>query len=141
MKAIDTSALVEFLLNTERFAAASDYFDDELIATDLVVPESLNALRRIALRHPRTARRVDRSVEVLGQLPIDFVPLQALTDEISRQVEQDIPIWEHKIFQPNPILCDGDGPINMVRKWYSQFYMDAADVPADLVKRKTHITL
>ena len=33
MKAIDTSALVEFLLNTERFAAASDYFDDELIAT------------------------------------------------------------------------------------------------------------
>ena len=32
MKAIDTSALVEFLLNTERFAAASDYFDDELIA-------------------------------------------------------------------------------------------------------------
>jgi len=28
-----------------------------------------------------------------------------------------------------------------VRKWYSQFYMDAADVPADLVKRKTHVTL
>ena len=82
MKAIDTSALVEFLLNTERFAAASDYFDDELIATDLVIPESLNALRRIAMRHPRSARRVDRSVDILGQLPIDFVPLQALSDEI-----------------------------------------------------------
>mgnify|MGYP003342216022 FL=1 len=82
MKAIDTSALVELLLNTERFAAASDYFDDELIATDLVIPESLNALRRIAMRHPRSARRVDRSVDILGQLPIDFVPLQALTDEI-----------------------------------------------------------
>lgn len=84
MKAIDTSALVEFLLNTERFAAASDYFDDELIATDLIVPEALNAMRRIAMRHPRSARRIDRSVEILGRLPIDFVPLQALTDEMWR---------------------------------------------------------
>lgn len=84
MKAVDTSALVEFLLNTERFAAAVDYFDDDIIASDLVIPESLNALRKIALRHPRSARRVDRSVEILGQLPIDFMSLQSLSDEIWR---------------------------------------------------------
>jgi phenylpropionate dioxygenase-like ring-hydroxylating dioxygenase large terminal subunit len=47
---------------------------------------------------------------------------KALTDEISRQVEQDIPIWQHKIYQPNPILCDGDGPIAQFRRWFSQFY-------------------
>ena len=84
MKAVDTSALVEFLLNPERFAAAVDYFDDDIIASDLVIPESLNALRKIALRHPRSARRIDRSVEILGQLPIDFMSLQSLSGEIWR---------------------------------------------------------
>ena len=47
---------------------------------------------------------------------------KGLTDEISRQVEQDIPIWEHKIHQKNPMLCDGDGPIAQFRRWFSQFY-------------------
>ena len=54
---------------------------------------------------------------------------------------QDVEIWNNKVRVGNPVLCDGDGPINMVRKWYSQFYMDAADVPPELVKRKTHVTL
>ena len=84
MKAIDSSALVEFLLNTERFSAVSHHFDDELIATDLVVPETLNALRKISLRHPRAARRIDRAVEVLEDLPIDWVPLQSLSSQIWR---------------------------------------------------------
>lgn len=55
--------------------------------------------------------------------------------EIARQVGQDIPIWEHKIYQPNPILCDGDGPIAKYRKWFNQFYdggMD--DAPIRLVQ-------
>jgi hypothetical protein len=30
---------------------------------------------------------------------------------LSGQVEQDIPIWENKIYLENPLLCDGDGPI------------------------------
>lgn len=42
--------------------------------------------------------------------------------EIVRQVEQDIPIWEHKVYMNNPNLCDGDGPINKYRKWFQQFY-------------------
>ncbi|MBA6414202.1 aromatic ring-hydroxylating dioxygenase subunit alpha [Parahaliea sp. F7430] len=42
--------------------------------------------------------------------------------EIVRQVEQDIPIWEHKVYLPDPALCDGDGPIAKYRKWFQQFY-------------------
>lgn len=38
------------------------------------------------------------------------------------QVEEDIPIWNHKFYNPNPILCDGDGPIAQYRKWFKQFY-------------------
>ena len=36
--------------------------------------------------------------------------------------EQDIPIWNHKTYVEDPILCDGDGPIAKYRKWFSQFY-------------------
>jgi len=35
---------------------------------------------------------------------------------------QDVQIWENKIYQDRPILCDGDGPIGEFRRWYSQFY-------------------
>ena len=49
--------------------------------------------------------------------------------EIVRQVKQDIPIWEHKKYRANPVLCDGDGPINKYRQWFQQFYVpeSAAD--------------
>ena len=42
--------------------------------------------------------------------------------ELVHQVEQDMPIWENKVYKPTPILCDGDGPIGQYRKWFNQFY-------------------
>ena len=42
--------------------------------------------------------------------------------ELCRQVEADMPIWENKVYKPDPILCDGDGPVHLFRKWFSQFY-------------------
>ena len=47
---------------------------------------------------------------------------KAFVAEVSRQVEQDIPIWENKIQYERPLLCDGDGPIALFRKWCTQFY-------------------
>lgn len=49
---------------------------------------------------------------------------QAMLDNLTNNVEQDIPIWNHKIYQENPMLCDGDGPIAQYRKWFAQFYAD-----------------
>lgn len=39
---------------------------------------------------------------------------------------QDVAIWEHKRWRDRPVLCDGDGPINDLRRWYDQFYRPAA---------------
>ena len=47
---------------------------------------------------------------------------KAFIREVSRQLEQDIPIWEHKVYFDRPVLCDGDGPIGLFRKWSRQFY-------------------
>jgi 3-ketosteroid 9alpha-monooxygenase subunit A len=48
---------------------------------------------------------------------------KAYIREIERQLEQDIPIWENKIYLDRPVLCDGDGPIGKFRKWAKQFYV------------------
>ncbi|BAZ11740.1 Rieske (2Fe-2S) region [Calothrix sp. NIES-4071] len=37
-------------------------------------------------------------------------------------INQDIPIWENKIYRHEPILCGGDGSIKQFRHWASQFY-------------------
>ncbi len=47
---------------------------------------------------------------------------KAFVAEVSRQLEQDIPIWENKVFLPRPVICDGDGPIGLFRTWARQFY-------------------
>jgi 3-ketosteroid 9alpha-monooxygenase subunit A len=51
----------------------------------------------------------------------------AFVAEINKQIVEDTPIWEHKVFLPVPALADGDGPILKFRKWYSQFYAEPVD--------------
>ena len=41
------------------------------------------------------------------------------------QFENDVPIWENKVYRPTPILCDGDGLIAEFRRWCQQFYAAA----------------
>ncbi len=45
----------------------------------------------------------------------------AVVREVVRQMNQDIPIWEHKRYLAAPMLCDGDGPIAEYRRWARQF--------------------
>ena len=42
--------------------------------------------------------------------------------EGKRTIDQDVPIWENKIYRDRTGLCEGDGPIMQYRKWASQFY-------------------
>ena len=42
---------------------------------------------------------------------------------VERELEQDIPIWENKKYISPPVLCDGDGPVGLFRKWCRQFYV------------------
>ena len=48
----------------------------------------------------------------------------AIIGDIRKQLREDTPVWENKLYRPLPILCDGDGPIHKFRKWYAQFYHD-----------------
>jgi len=49
--------------------------------------------------------------------------------------EQDVAIWKNKSRIDNPLLCDGDGPVYQLRRWYEQFYVDVEDVTPEMTDR------
>jgi len=48
---------------------------------------------------------------------------------------QDVHIWKNKVPVQNPLLCEEDGPVYQLRRWYEQFYTDAADIAPEMVER------
>jgi 3-ketosteroid 9alpha-monooxygenase subunit A len=54
-------------------------------------------------------------------LPEEF--LQMYPQMAHAAFGQDVEIWKDKIYRQDPILCDGDGQINKLRRWYEQFYL------------------
>lgn len=59
----------------------------------------------------------------------------ALGDWVKIGFEQDVAIWKTKTRIDNPLLCEEDGPVYQLRRWYQQFYVDTADVAADMIDR------
>jgi 3-ketosteroid 9alpha-monooxygenase subunit A len=90
----------------------------ETVQQGLVVPITANKMRlRFAFIQPKALSE--------GKKVLAF----GVRNEISNQVVNDIPIWNHKVYKENPILCDGDGPIHQYRKWFSQFYAELQPEP------------
>ncbi|WP_300682932.1 Rieske 2Fe-2S domain-containing protein [Nocardioides sp.] len=56
-------------------------------------------------------------------------------DFIRLGFEQDVAIWKTKTRIDNPLLCEEDGPVYQLRRWYEQFYVDVADVTPEMVER------
>ncbi|TXS95448.1 Rieske 2Fe-2S domain-containing protein [Parahaliea maris] len=54
-------------------------------------------------------------------LPEEFTRLYPVTAHAA--FGQDVLIWQDKMYREDPILCDGDGPITKLRRWYEQFYL------------------
>lgn len=54
---------------------------------------------------------------------------------------QDVAIWNNKCIIDNPLMCDGDGPINLVRKWHSQFMTNVDEITEGQIKAREHVTM
>lgn len=84
--------------------------DSLLINAHTPVEENLVHLRfAVALRHGGKKERTARFVD-------------AYIDNLRKGYLQDVAIWEHKVYRERPLLCDGDGNIGALRRWYRQFY-------------------
>lgn len=49
----------------------------------------------------------------------------ALIDEICGQVDEDVPIWENKIYREKPMLTRGEATVMILRRWCRQFLTDS----------------
>jgi phenylpropionate dioxygenase-like ring-hydroxylating dioxygenase large terminal subunit len=48
---------------------------------------------------------------------------QAFVRSVVNEVGQDVPIWEHKRYEPTPSLTSTEKPILDWRRWFAQFYV------------------
>ena len=48
---------------------------------------------------------------------------------------QDVEIWRNKTRIDNPLLCEEDGPVYQLRRWYEQFYVDVDEVTDEMTRR------
>jgi len=60
---------------------------------------------------------------------------QKMIDTVRLGFEQDVEIWKNKTRIDNPLLCEEDGPVYQLRRWYEQFYVDVADVTPEMTQR------
>lgn len=58
----------------------------------------------------------------LGSAEANEAVSQEVTKTLLEQFDADIQIFEHKRHMAEPLLCDGDGPIPVFRRWTEQFY-------------------
>ena len=49
--------------------------------------------------------------------------------DLVKQVTEDIPIWNRKIYMPQPLLVEGDGPMMAYREQYKRFYQFDDETP------------
>ncbi|MGF7124649.1 Rieske 2Fe-2S domain-containing protein [Rhodococcus sp. BE178] len=65
---------------------------------------------------------------------IDLVA-RRLYDAATEGFMQDVEIWRNKTKMENPLLCDEDGPVYQLRRWYNQFFIDVHDIAPDMHAR------
>ncbi|MGW6441907.1 Rieske 2Fe-2S domain-containing protein [Lentzea sp. NPDC055074] len=77
---------------------------------------------------------------IVKKLPgVDDVHADKIAAKFARGIGvgflQDVEIWQNKSRVDNPLLCEEDGPVYQLRRWYEQFYVDVEDVSDDMVRR------
>lgn len=71
--------------------------------------------------------RVKRSIVGLGFLPKRTrarLSNHMMLEGQVQDVEQDLPVWNRKIFRPRPVLSSADGKVMLYRRYCRQFYPD-----------------
>lgn len=75
-----------------------------------------------------------RKPEGLDEKTVAYIA-ERYTESFGDGFLQDVAIWENKVAVQNPLLCEEDGPVYQLRRWYEQFYVDVADVKPEMVDR------
>jgi 3-ketosteroid 9alpha-monooxygenase subunit A len=67
--------------------------------------------------------RLGVSLKLAGDVKKTQALVELYMNNLKAGFEDDLRIWENKLYREMPVLCDGDGPIMQLRRWYRQFYV------------------
>jgi 3-ketosteroid 9alpha-monooxygenase subunit A len=73
--------------------------------------------------HDHLDLRLGVSLKMQGDRQKTEALVQMYMNNLKAGFEDDLKIWENKLYRETPVLCDGDGPITQLRRWYRQFYV------------------
>ncbi|WP_040790870.1 Rieske 2Fe-2S domain-containing protein [Nocardia paucivorans] len=86
-----------------------------------------------------TSFRLQYGVMVEKPTGLDDAAAEQVAAAVAKGVaigfEQDVEIWKNKSRIDNPLLCEEDGPVYQLRRWYEQFYVDVEDIKPEMVNR------
>jgi phenylpropionate dioxygenase-like ring-hydroxylating dioxygenase large terminal subunit len=112
-------------LNVMRFNQKNPATDQPITATMIsyTVPVThAQSQMNMCFRHVDYAAGSSELAFTLKQ--IDHMIGAAEGEESAGFESVDFIVWNNKRYRPNPLLCDGDGPILQFRKWFKQFYVE-----------------
>lgn len=120
-----------FMLHQSTINAREDNTERRYMSLVMNVPTSMESFEFLAGFRERipTGMEDDRDAQMAFMASI-------ADDAEDRGVFADMRIWQNKTPIDNPILCDGDGPVNKLRQWYKQFLVPIDEVPDSLSERK-----
>lgn len=136
------------LENSDSLHSEATYFGPAVMTTKMVsmkdgVPlESRLLVANVPIDHDSFDLRFGimvKRIPLLSRDLNDYI-VQKYIDSTTQGFLQDVEIWHNKVRVDNPVLCDGDGPVHKLRKWYEQFYMDIGEVPAEFAERREYVT-
>jgi len=107
----------------------TDYkgFNTDVILVNCHVPTSDNSFK---LQYGLCVRKP----EGVDEKTADYIATR-YSDMFGDGFMQDVEIWLNKAPVQNPLLCEEDGPVYQLRRWYEQFYVDKADVTPEMTER------
>jgi nitrite reductase/ring-hydroxylating ferredoxin subunit len=91
---------------------------------DVHIPQLGLELRTWILASPLDDEHLDLIIGGAAKEKRPFTRLlrQVVLTIVSKEVGQDLDVWEHKAFIEPPALAKGDGPVAAYRTWAKQFY-------------------
>ena len=107
----------------------TDYkgFNTEVVLVNCHIPTGPNSFR---LQYGMTVKKP----EGLDEKTTDYIA-KKYAEMFGGGFLQDVHIWKNKAPVQNPLLCEEDGPVYQLRRWYEQFYVDQADIAPEMVER------
>jgi 3-ketosteroid 9alpha-monooxygenase subunit A len=76
------------------------------------------------ITHNELDLRLGVSLKLAGNRKKTEALVEIYMNNLKSGFEDDLRIWENKLYRDVPVLCDGDGPITQLRRWYRQFYAE-----------------